>query len=134
VAGVTRLGVAAAVERRQLCHDITLPALANELAHCNASGQVVLKLKTQFQRRLTCTQGRSSPRHRGATAQRTWCCPRWSSCNGWLRWFHARAGLPWDVRLMSGASGYFAATNSVQQVSLINIIASLATNSESCLL
>ena len=27
-----------------------------ERVQCNAAGQVVLKLKTQFQRRLTCTQ------------------------------------------------------------------------------
>ena len=40
----------------QLCRTITRPALANERVQCNAAGQVVLKLKTQFQWRLTCTQ------------------------------------------------------------------------------
>jgi hypothetical protein len=35
---------------------ITRPALANERVQTNAAGQVVLKLKTQFQWRLTCTQ------------------------------------------------------------------------------
>ena len=40
----------------QLCRYITRPALANERVQCNAAGQVVLKLKTQFQFRLTCTQ------------------------------------------------------------------------------
>jgi hypothetical protein len=40
----------------QLCRYITRPALANERVQCNAAGQVVLKLKTQFQCRLTCTQ------------------------------------------------------------------------------
>ena len=40
----------------QLCRYITRPALANERVPCNAAGQVVLKLKTQFQWRLTCTQ------------------------------------------------------------------------------
>ena len=40
----------------QLCRTITRPALANEPVQCNAAGQVVLKLKTQFQWRLTCTQ------------------------------------------------------------------------------
>ena len=28
----------------------------------------------------------SSSRPAGATAPRTWCCCRWSSCNGWPRW------------------------------------------------
>jgi len=40
----------------QLCRTITCPALANERVQTNAAGQVVLKLKTQFQWRLTCTQ------------------------------------------------------------------------------
>ena len=40
----------------QLCRYITRPALANERVQTNAAGQVVLKLKTQFQWRLTCTQ------------------------------------------------------------------------------
>ena len=40
----------------QLCRYITRPALANERVQINAAGQVVLKLKTQFQWRLTCTQ------------------------------------------------------------------------------
>ena len=40
----------------QLCRTITRPALANERVQCNAAGQVVLRLKTQFQWRLTCTQ------------------------------------------------------------------------------
>ncbi len=40
----------------QLCRYITRPALANERVQCNAAGQVVLKLKTQFQWRPTCTQ------------------------------------------------------------------------------
>ena len=40
----------------RLCRYITRPALANERVQCNAAGQVVLKLKTQFQWRLTCTQ------------------------------------------------------------------------------
>ncbi len=35
--------------REQLCLCITRPALANERVQCNAAGQVVLKLKTQFQ-------------------------------------------------------------------------------------
>ena len=46
-------------ERRaleQLCRYITRPALADERVQCNAADQVVLKLKTQFQWRLTCTQ------------------------------------------------------------------------------
>ena len=34
-----------------------------ECVQCNAAGQVVLKLKTQFQRRLTCTQVMSWRRH-----------------------------------------------------------------------
>ena len=41
---------------QRLCRYITRPALANERVQCNAAGQVVLKLKTQFQWRLTCTQ------------------------------------------------------------------------------
>ena len=57
----------------QLCRYITRPALANEHVQTNAAGQVVLKLKTL-----------------GATAPATWCCRRWSSCSGWLRWCHAR--------------------------------------------
>jgi hypothetical protein len=40
----------------QLCRYITRPALANERVQTNAAGQVLLKLKTQFQWRLTCTQ------------------------------------------------------------------------------
>ena len=46
-------------ERRaleQLCRYITRPALADERVQCNTAGQVALKLKTQFQWRLTCTQ------------------------------------------------------------------------------
>ncbi len=34
----------------QRCRTMTGPALANERVQCNAAGQVVLKLKTQFQR------------------------------------------------------------------------------------
>ncbi len=55
-----------------LCRYITRPALANERVQCNASGQVVLKLKTQFQWRLTCTQVMSQPRRPGTPARRTW--------------------------------------------------------------
>jgi hypothetical protein len=40
----------------QLRRTITRPALANERVQTNAAGHVVLKLKTQFQCRLTCTQ------------------------------------------------------------------------------
>ena len=40
----------------QLCRTIIRPALANERVQTNAAGQVVLRLKTQFQWRLTCTQ------------------------------------------------------------------------------
>ena len=40
----------------QLCRTITRPALANERVQIDSAGQVVLKLKTQFQWRLTCTQ------------------------------------------------------------------------------
>jgi len=40
----------------QLCHYITRPALADERVQLNDAGQVELKLKTQFQCRLTCTQ------------------------------------------------------------------------------
>ncbi len=40
----------------QLCHYITRPALADERVQRNDAGQVELKLKTQFQCRLTCTQ------------------------------------------------------------------------------
>jgi len=46
-------------ERRrleQLCRTITRPALSDERVQLNAAGQVELKLKTQFQWRLTCTQ------------------------------------------------------------------------------
>ena len=65
--------------RRKL---LTRPALANERVQTNAAGQVVLKLKTQFQCRLTCTQVMSQPRRRGATAPRTRGRRRWSSCSG----------------------------------------------------
>jgi hypothetical protein len=40
----------------QLCRYITRPALSDERVQLNAAGQVELKLKTQFQWRLTCTQ------------------------------------------------------------------------------
>jgi Putative transposase len=40
----------------QLCRYITRPALAHERVQTNAAGQMLLKLKTQFQWRLTCTQ------------------------------------------------------------------------------
>jgi hypothetical protein len=40
----------------QLCRYITRPALADERVQLNDAGQVELKLKTQFQWRLTCTQ------------------------------------------------------------------------------
>ena len=40
----------------QLCRTITRPALANERVQTNAAGQVVQRLKTQFQWRLACTQ------------------------------------------------------------------------------
>ncbi len=40
----------------QLCRYITRPALSDERIQLNAAGQVELKLKTQFQWRLTCTQ------------------------------------------------------------------------------
>ena len=40
----------------QLCRYITRPALSDESIQLNAAGQVELKLKTQFQWRLTCTQ------------------------------------------------------------------------------
>ena len=40
----------------QLWRYIARLALANDRVQCNAGGQVVLKLKTQFQWRLTCTQ------------------------------------------------------------------------------
>ena len=56
----------------QLCRYITRPALANERVQTNAAGQVVLKLKTKFQWRLTCTQVMSELKRRGATAPRTW--------------------------------------------------------------
>ena len=56
----------------QLCRYITRPALANERVQTNAAGQVVLKLKTQFQCRLTCTQVMSKLRPPGATGPRTW--------------------------------------------------------------
>jgi hypothetical protein len=39
----------------QLCRYITRPALSDERIQLNAAGQVELKLKTQFQWRLTCT-------------------------------------------------------------------------------
>ena len=56
----------------QLCRYITRPAVANERVQTNAAGQVVLKLKTKFQWRLTWTQVTSQLRRRGATAPRTW--------------------------------------------------------------
>ena len=56
----------------QPCRYITRPALANERVQCNAAGQGVLKLKTQFQWRLTCTQVMSQLRRPGTTAPRTW--------------------------------------------------------------
>ncbi len=40
----------------QLCRTITRPALADERVLLNDAEQVELKLKTQFQWRLTCTQ------------------------------------------------------------------------------
>jgi hypothetical protein len=40
----------------QLCRYITRLTLANKRVQCNTAGQLVLKLKTRFQRRLTCTQ------------------------------------------------------------------------------
>jgi len=40
----------------QLCRYITRPTLSDERVQLNAAGQVELKLKTQFQCRLTCTQ------------------------------------------------------------------------------
>ena len=48
----------AAIDRKrleQLCRYVTRPALADERVQLNAAGQVELKLKTQFQCRLTCT-------------------------------------------------------------------------------
>ena len=51
-----RCGADARKSLEQLCRYITRPALANERVQCNAAGQVVLRLKTQFQWRLTCTQ------------------------------------------------------------------------------
>jgi len=56
----------------QLCRTITRPALADERVQLNDAGQVELKLKTQFQWRLTCTQVMSQLRHHCATAPRTW--------------------------------------------------------------
>ena len=51
-----RCGAEARPALEQLCRTITRPAPADERVQCNAAGQVVLKLKTQFQWRLTCTQ------------------------------------------------------------------------------
>jgi hypothetical protein len=48
-----------ALERKrleQLCRAITRQALADERVQLNDAGQVELKLKTQSQWRLTCTQ------------------------------------------------------------------------------
>ena len=59
----------------QLCRYITRPAQANERVHCNAAGQVVLKLKTPWRDRTT---------HQGRR--------RWSSCSG-LRHGRSKSAL-----------------------------------------
>jgi hypothetical protein len=46
---------------KQLSRYITPPALADERAQLDDAGQVELKLKTQFQCRLTCTQDQAQP-------------------------------------------------------------------------
>ena len=58
--------------------------MANERVQTNATGQVVLKLKTPW---------RDGTTH--------WSFRRWSSCSGWLNWFHFSFAAKFSVLCMS---------------------------------